>query len=237
MLNSRLCGENRDKEDITMIDCKHVIFGLVVSVFFAIVANLTMVQKAAADEVVIRVIGGESKDYKDKDGNVWFDGDKQAYDKNGWGGYLGGNPPSTTVGQNNAVAKNETRYDDFLFKNCTHGLNGRTYRFNLKNGEYIVNFLFCEHWASKRGFSIKINGNYVLENYTLQGPDHTAIVEQVEGIKVTQGYIDIYWESAPATGAPDQNPIFSAIEIVQVTTPVNPLLKLSTTWGWIKSHQ
>jgi hypothetical protein len=205
------------------------------SLFSFIVVSLMFVFQSAADDVILRVIGGESKDYEDQDGNTWLDGDKQAYDKNGWGGYLAGGPPSTTVGQNNNVAKNETKYDDFLFKNCTHGLNGRTYRFNLKTGEYIVNLLFCEHWAGKRGFSIKIDGDYVLENYTLIGPDHTAIVESIEGIKVTQGYIDIYWESAPATGAPDQNPIFSAIEIIQMMNPVNPLLKLTTTWAELKS--
>lgn len=214
-----------------MRTCTNLAILLVVSFLLTISMNLPII---AADDV-IRVLGGESKDYKDQDGNTWLDGDKQAYDENGWGGYLGGNPPSTTVGQNNAVAENETGYDDFLFKNCTHGLNGRTYRFNLKTGEYIVNFLFCEHWAGKRGFSIKIDKAYVLENYTLTGPDHTAIVERIDSIKVTKGYIDIYWESAPATGAADQNPIFSAIEIVRVTTPVNPLSKLSTTWANIKS--
>ena len=203
------------------------------SLFSFIVVSLMFVGQSAADDVILRIIGGESKDYKDQDGNTWLDGDLQAYDKNGWGGYLAGGAPSTTVGQNNNVAKNETKYDDFLFKNCTHGLNQRTYRFNLKNGEYIVNFLFCEHWAGMRGFSIKIDGDYVLENYTLIGPDHIAIVEQVEGVQVTQGYIDIYWESAPATGAADQNPIFSAIEIIQVM-PVNPLSKLATTWAELK---
>jgi hypothetical protein len=48
--------------------------------------------------------------------------------------------------------------------------------------------------------------------------------------------MDIYWESAPATGAPDQNPIFNAIEIVRMTAPVNPILKLSTSWAKIKAQ-
>jgi hypothetical protein len=205
------------------------------SMFLIVFALLMTIQKTYAAETVIRVIGGESKDYKDVDGNVWFDGDLQAYDKNGWGGYLGDAPPATTAGQVNVVAQNKTKYDSFLFRNCTHSLNTRTYRFNLKNGEYIVNFLFCEHWAAKRGFSIKIEGEYVLQNYILVGPDHTAIVEQIEGIKAINGYIDIYWESAPATGAADQNPIFSAIEIVQSGLSVESISRLSTTWGNIKS--
>jgi len=198
-----------------------------------IVISLMFVGQSAADDV-IRVLGGESQDYTDTDGNIWVDADLQAYDESGWGGYLGDSPPSTTAGQDNAIAANDTGYDDFLFKNCTHGLNERTYRFNLENVECTVNFLFGEHWASTRGFSIKINEDYVLQDYTLVGPDHTAVVESIGGIQVTQGYIDIYWESAPATGAPDQNPIFSAIEIVQGTTPVNPAGKLATTWGQIK---
>lgn len=218
-----------------MIDCKNLLILLVAFVFGTIAISLTMVQKVAANEVVTRVIGGESKDYKDKNGNIWFDGDLQSYDSKGWGGYLGA-APCSTVGQKNVVAKNKTEYDDFLFENCTHCLNGKTYKFNLKNGEYIVNFLFCEHWSGKRGFSIKIDGNYVLENYTLTGPDHTAVVESIEGIKVTQGYLDISWESAPATGAPDQNPIFSAIEIVRMASPIKSQLKLITTWASIK-HQ
>jgi hypothetical protein len=206
------------------------------TLFLAIVIALLMTAQRtnAQEEVVIRVIGGESRDYEDEDGDIWFDADLQAYDEGGWGGYLGG-APATTVGQGNVVTKNETEYDDLLFENCTHTLNTKTYRFNLENGEYIVNFLFCEHWAGKRGFSIKIEGNYVLENYTLTGPDHTAVVERIEGIQVTKGYMDIYWESAPATGAPDQNPIFSAIEIIRVAAPVNSISELSTTWGSVKN--
>ena len=204
---------------------------------FSLLLFLTMTigfSIANADEVVLRIIGGESRDYQDEDGNLWLDGDLQAYNEEGWGGYLGG-PPATTVGGANPVVENETGYDDLLFVNCTHSLNGKTYKFNLENGEYIVNFLFCEHWAAERGFSIKIQGEYVLENYTLTGPDHVAVVERVEGVQVTEGFMDIYWESAPETGAADQNPIFSAIEILQVTMPVKPISKLSATWGSIKN--
>ncbi len=199
-------------------------------------ALLMIVQKADAQgEVVLRVIGGESQDYVDEDGNTWLDGDLQAYDENGWGGYLGDAPPSTTAGQANDVVDNETEYDDFLFKNVVHGLNERTYGFNLESGEYTVTFLFSEHWSATRGFSVKIDGEYVLENYVTVGPDHTPVVERIEGVSVAGDYMEIYWESAPDTGAGDLNPIFSAIEIIQVRTPVNSISKLATTWGRVKN--
>ena len=135
---------------------------LIVSIFVMALLITGAVQVSVSSDI-IRIRGGVTTEFTDKDGNVWHPGQK-AYDPNDWGGWVGIQPQATSSGT--PVVDNDTEYDDELFQTVswqTFEVGSVDIDVNTGNGTFSVVYLTGEHWSGNdedgdRGMDILIEG-------------------------------------------------------------------------------
>lgn len=203
---------------------------VVVLAFF--VLGLAQISLAAE---MFRVRGGIDADFKDKAGNVWFAGQKE-YKKDTLGGWVGTKPQTAAGGK---VVNNKTGYDDALFLSVSWQANPGTVKWDVNTGKgtFKVVYLVGEHWSPKnRGFDIIIEGKTAKEAYVTPGQDEVDLLT-FEGVTVSDEVMSFEFKGNPKTAKGDLNPMFSALEITQLSAvAVEPKSKLTTTWGDIKKR-
>ena len=153
-------------------------------------------------------------------GNTWS-ADK-AFAAGSWG-YLNSSGPETIV--TSAIANTN---DDVLYQSGSYGPT-LEYKFTVpKNGPYRVVLKFAEIYYATSGsriFNVFLNGTQVLSNFDIvgvTGAEFTAI-DYTYDVNVTNTVIDI------TTTAVKDNPVFSAIEVLDASTLCTPTVTITGT--------
>ena len=193
---------------------------------------------ASVSSDIIRIRGGVGNEFTDKDGNVWYPGQK-AYDANDWGGWVGNQPQTASSGT--PVVDNDTEYDDELFQTVswqTFEVGSVDIDVNTGNGTFSVVYLTGEHWSGNdedgdRGMDILIEDEVVIERFETSGRGHIDVLT-FEDIEVKDGVMSIVIRGNPIEVG-DDNPMFGGLVITKSkSTAVKPVGKLTVTWGEIK---
>lgn len=105
-----------------------------------------------------------------------------------------------------------------MYQTERYGTNGTfSYAYPVTNGSYTVVLHFAEfYWtaAGKRVFSVKMEGNKVLDKYDIfQSAGAFTATSKTFTVNVTDGVLNIDFSSLPADGGVDQ-PKVSAIEVL-----------------------
>ena len=187
----------------------------------------------------IRVWGGNSDDYTDSNGNVWYGGQKT---NQNWGGWIEKEPRTAVVRELTAAAKNLAKnegYDEELFYAVSWAQYPDVVKVDLKTGRgtFDVTYLVGEHWSpNNRGFDIIIEDEIVEALYITPG-NHEIDIKRYEAIQVKDTVMNFVFSGNPDAGVTDRNAMFSGIEVVTSQFTVDPKQKLTTTWGALKNQQ
>lgn len=201
-------------------------------ILIGIGAVLAMISTSSQAADVWRVRGGISVDFKDKDGNVWFAGQKK-YDPNEVGGWVEQLPQTAAGG---FIKNNKTKFDDTLFISVSWQAFPGTVKWDVNTGSGIfkVTYLVGEHWSpNNRGYDILIEDKIVKEKYVTPGQDEIDVLT-FNKVEVKDKVMNLWFKGNPATGKGDLNAMFSAL-LVERTTAVEPGGKLTTSWAHMKT--
>ncbi len=155
----------------------------------------------------LRVNAGDTAKYTDKAGNVWQP-DKY-YAKGAGYGFVGGD--SIDRG---ASTKIEGTADPKIYQTEHYSMDG--FKAEVPNGKYTVRLHFAETYEDiatdgPRVYDVKIQGNVVLKDFDpakAAGGQRKALVKEYKGIDVTNGILEIGFDSKV------QNPEINGIEII-----------------------
>ena len=187
----------------------------------------------------IRVWGGETNDYTDSDGRVWYGGQNTNKD---WGGWIEMLPQVARVATLTADAQKlakEEGYDEELFYAVSWAAFPAVVKVDLKTGRghFDVTYLVGEHWSpNNRGYDIIIEDEVVEPLYVTPGNNEIDI-KRYEGIEVKDTVMSLVFAGNAKTGKGDLNAMFSGIEVVPSQLAVDPKQKLTTTWGALKGQR
>lgn len=127
------------------------------------------------------------KEYKDKQGKLWYA--DRGYAKGSWGCL---NLPETDILTTSDPISNTK--DPQLFQSMRMG-EKIIYRFDVPNGDYKVKLLFAEiYWETSAAEqqNIYIQGKQVLKNFNIfDEAGHDNVLEKSFSTKVNQGYLEI----------------------------------------------
>ena len=187
----------------------------------------------------IRVWGGETSDYTDSDGRVWYGGQNTNKD---WGGWIEMLPQVARVATLTADAQKlakEEGYDEELFYAVSWAAFPAVVKVDLKTdrGFFDVTYLVGEHWSpNNRGYDIIIEDEVVEPLYVTPGNNEIDI-KRYEGIEVKDTVMSLVFAGNAKTGKGDLNAMFSGIEVVPSKLAVDSKQKLTTTWGALKGQR
>jgi hypothetical protein len=204
------------------------------TIFIGICALWALILFAVSTEAadVWRVRGGIVEDFKDKDGNVWFAGQKK-YEANTVGGWVEQLPQTAAGG---LVANNKSKFDNTLFISVSWQAFPGTVKWdvNTGSGTFKVTYLVGEHWSPKnRGYDIIIEDKIVKEKYVTPGMNEVDILT-FDKVEVKDKVMNFWFKGNPATGKGDLNAMFSAL-LIERAAAVEPGGKLTTSWANMKT--
>ena len=213
---------------------RRLIAALVVLAFGLIITG-----SALGIDFPIRIIGNKAEDYEDINGDIWFAAQTE-YDADSWGGWVQMLPNTAEVRTLTPDAEQQAvdaGFDPEIFYAVSWQAwtNGVWMDVNTGNGTFTVSYLVGEHWSpNNRGFNILIEDDIVAEAYVTPGSNEIDILI-FEGIRVSDGVMSFEFIGNPDTGAGDLNAMFSGLVIdLADGTAVEPVGKLTTSWGQVK---